>query len=102
MPNNQVGGNAVVRADTAKTTESAATIGAADAALVSANTSRVGVYICNTHASNDVYLSLGGTAQTAKGIYLKAAGGSVYISDYTGAIRAFATAGSTVVTFCEV
>ncbi len=87
---------------TAKQPASAVTVGTSDTSLIAANGGRVAAYICNTHAVNDVYLALGGTAASGQGIYLRAGGGSVVIDNFHGEIRAIATGASTVVTFSEV
>lgn len=88
---------------TARTPAGTATIGAASAAIVTAQPeSRLGVYICNTHATQGLYLSLGGTAVVGSGIYLPPVNGAVYINDYSGAINGIATGASTIVAFSEV
>jgi hypothetical protein len=88
--------------DTAATPASSATIGTSSANVVPANPSRVEVTICNDHATQVAYLSLGGTAVASTGIRLNAAGGSYTTRGFTGAINAIATGASTVLTFSEV
>lgn len=92
----------VVQSDTAKTPSSSATIGVASAVVVPANPQRVEVTICNDHATQVAYLSLGGTAVANTGIRLAAAGGSYTTQAFTGAINAIATGATTVLTFSEV
>jgi hypothetical protein len=88
--------------DSAKTQASFATVGAASGAVVAANPSRIEVTIVNDHATQIVYLSLGGTAVVGSGIRLNAAGGSYTTNAYTGAINGIATGASTNVCFSEV
>jgi len=85
----------------ASISESAVTIGASDAALVAGNSARVELFLQNDHASQDIYLSFGGTAQVNKGIRLKA-GLGIVITSYTGAVRAIASGAGTVVLIVEV
>ena len=88
--------------DTANNAADAVSVGTSSGTLVAANPSRVAVYIVNDHASQIVYLALGATATANKGIRLSAAGGSVVISSYTGAISAIASGAATTVVFSEV
>jgi hypothetical protein len=77
-------------------------IGASSTQLVPANGARTGLYVSNTHPTQDAYLSLGGTAVAGQGIYLKAGGGSAYIADYTGVVNAIAAGAGTGLSFSEV
>ena len=90
-----------VAKDTAKNPGSSVTIGTTSATLVSSYGARTGVYITNTHASNTLTLSLGGTAVANEGIRLTA-GQAVYIDDYTGQINAIASGAGTTVGVAEV
>lgn len=86
----------------AKASEGTVSVGAASTQLVAANPGRTGLYVSNTHATQDAYLSLGGTAISGRGIYLKAGGGSAYIADYTGVVNAIAAGAATGLSFSEV
>lgn len=79
---------------------SAVSVGTSNTALVGANDRR-SVVLCNDHASNTIYLSLGGTAVANQGIRLNAAGGAIKLDGYTGAVSAIATGASTAVTVAE-
>ena len=92
----------ISQTDTAKTPKSAVTVGASDTQIVPANGARVAVVICNDHASNILYLALGGTAVANQGIRVNAAGGTVFLPEFTGEIRGIATGAGTVVTFSEI
>lgn len=93
----------VVQSDTAKTPAAAVTIGATTGTVVSANPQRVEITICNDHATQVAYLSLGtGAAVVSTGIRLNAAGGSYTTKSYTGAIQAIATGAATVLTVSEI
>lgn len=92
----------IEQSDTAKTPHGSVTIGTSSAQVVPANSARVGVYICNDHATNTLYLSLGGTAVANQGIRLNAAGGTAFIQEYSGVINGIASGASTVVCFSEV
>lgn len=90
------------QSDLAKTPVSAVTVGASDTLIVAANTARTEVTICNDHATNVLYLALGGTAVVNQGIRVNAAGGSYTTNAFSGAIRGIATGAGTVVTLSEV
>ncbi len=94
--------NALMRSDAAETPNDSATIGATSGVVVPANDNRVAAYVCNDHATNIVYLSLGGTAVANEGIRLNAAGGAVVIYHYSGVITAIASGADTNVIFSEV
>lgn len=80
----------------------AVTVGTTAVQVLAANGARVDAFICNDHASQVVYLSLGGTAEANKGIRVNAAGGMVRIGSFTGAISGIASGASTTVTVAEV
>lgn len=88
--------------DTAKNPGSTVSVGVADGALVASNPARLELTICNDHATQIVYLSLGGTAVINSGIRLNAAGGSYTTNAYTGAVRAIASGATTGVTITEI
>lgn len=79
-----------------------ATIGAASGVVVAANTTRVGVYITNDHATQVLYLGFGAAAVVGSGIRVNAAGGQVYIPNFTGAINGIATGAATNVCVQEI
>ena len=85
----------------AKNPGSTVTIGAASAALVPANRDRIEVFIKNTHATQSLSLSLGGTATVGSGIVL-AAGESAIIDSFVGAINAIGSGAGTTVAVAEV
>lgn len=92
-----------VDSDTAGGSGSAAvSVSGSDIALVAANADRTAVTICNDHATQIVYLAFGTTAVINQGIRLNAAGGTITITWWTGAIRAIASGASTVVTYIDV
>ncbi len=86
--------------DSAGTSNSSATIGTSSGAVVPARSGRLGVYICNDHATQVAYLALGGTATANTGIRL-GPGEKIRIDDYRGAINAIATGITTVLTIAE-
>lgn len=88
--------------DSARQPGTSVSVGEESKSLVAANINRREVIICNDHASQVVYLSLGGTAAANKGIRLSPNGGSYRTAEYRGAITAFATGASTTVTVTEV
>lgn len=90
------------QANTARTTQATVAVGAASVSLAVANIDRVALVVCNDHATQIVYLSLGGTAVVGQGIRLNAAGGSHVIDYYTGAVNAIATGAGTGVSVAEV
>src|SRR4051812_32478031 len=95
--------NATRQSDTAFTPATSASVGAASVQLAAANKSRVEITICNDHATQVVYLSLGSAAAVVnQGIRLNAAGGSYTTSAYLGAIQAIATGAATTVTITEI
>lgn len=94
--------NAFGTSDTATTPNAAVSVGTEDKEIVAANPARVEITICNDHATNVVYLSLGGTAVVNRGIRLNPAGGSYTTNAYTGEIRGIATGAATPATVSEV
>lgn len=94
--------NPPVRSDVASVPHGAVTVGTTAVQVLAANGSRIEAFVCNDHASQVVYLSLGGTAEANKGIRVNAAGGTVRIGSFTGAISAIASGASTTVTVAEV
>lgn len=85
----------------AKNPGSVVSIGAASAALVAENEERIEVFITNTHATQTLSLSLGGTAVAGSGIVLRS-NESVVISSFTGAINAIGSGAATTVAIAEV
>ena len=85
----------------AKNDASTVSIGAASAALVAENRERLDVWITNNHATQILWLSLGGTAVVGEGIKV-AAGETRQISSFMGAINAIATGAATPVALAEV
>ena len=85
----------------AKNDGSVVSIGAASAALVAENRERLEVFITNTHGTQTLSLSLGGTAVAGEGIVLKA-GESVVITSFLGAINAIGSGAATTVAVAEV
>jgi hypothetical protein len=94
--------DALVQADEAINPGSVATVNAVDGNVVAAKGARVEITLTNDHATNVIYLSLGGTAVVGQGIRLNAAGGSYTTSAYTGAVNAIATGASTPLLIVEV
>lgn len=93
----------VRQTDTATNPAISVSVGAADIQIVPANTGRVEITICNDHATQIIYLSLGGAAAVvSKGIRLNAAGGSYTTTSYTGEIRAIASGAATVACITEI
>lgn len=86
----------------AKNAGAAVSVLTSSTALVAANPNRREVTVCNDHATQVVYLSLGGTAVANQGIRLNAAGGSYTTNAYTGAIAAISVGGTSPVTVTEV
>ena len=70
--------------------------------VVAANGNRIELTLQNDHASQVVYLSLGGTAVANKGIRLNPGGGSYTTSAYTGAINAISVGGTSAVLITEI
>ena len=85
----------------AKNPGSVVTVGTASAALVAENRERLEVFITNTHATQVVSLSLGGTAVAGSGIVL-AAGASIVITSFMGAINAIGSGAGTTIAVTEV
>ena len=87
---------------TAATPGGSATVGTSSGQIVAANSSRQELYIYNNHATNVVYLSLGGTAAVGQGARINPNGDYFYTASYTGAVSAIATGASTGVSIAEV
>ena len=102
MANVRTIGNSFSAIDEATTTHGAVSVGAASTSVAVANPDRIALFLQNDHATQVVYLSLGGTAVANQGIRLNAAGGGVVISSYTGAVNAIATGAATGVLVAEV
>ncbi len=100
MPNRLV--EPVRQTDTAKTPCATVSVGTSSVEVVPANEQRVEITICNDHASQIVYLALGGAAVANRGIRLNAAGGSYTTTSFTGAINAIASGAATGVSFTEI
>lgn len=79
------------------------TAGTSSVQLVAAKAGRSSLIVCNDHATNDVYLSLGtAAAVVGSGVALYAPGGSILLDNYRGAVQVIATGASTNVTVAEV
>lgn len=101
MANRTTGFNATGQTDTAKNTQGAVSVGTSSGVLVPANGDRVELTICNDHATQILYLSLGGTAVASQGIRLGP--GQFYTTNaYTGAVSAIASGAATGACFAEV
>lgn len=81
---------------------SAVSISGSAVAAVPASNDRTRLYLQNDHATQVIYLSLGGTATLNTGIRLNAAGGSVVLDNYRGAISAIATGATTPLLVTEI
>jgi hypothetical protein len=83
--------------DSAFNTGSTTNIGAADAALVSANVHRSCLIITNGHATQTLSLALGATAVADSGIRLQPNQSIVFEGDnlYRGAVRAIGSGANT-------
>jgi hypothetical protein len=81
---------------------SAVSIGAVNVAAVAANGNRSTLILQNDHATQVIYCSLGGTAVANVGLRLSAAGGTVVLDGYTGAVSAIATGASTPLLVTEI
>lgn len=79
------------------------TIATTEAAILPANSRRKWASISNT-GGQDVFLSFGAAAQSGKGIYLKASGGSIQINRdnlFRGEIRAVTTSSTSTLSIAE-
>lgn len=92
----------VAQSDVAAQPGTSVSVGTSSTEVVAANGARVAVVIGNDHATQVLYLSLGGTAVANEGIRVNAAGGQVTITSYTGAINGIATGASTTALVAEV
>lgn len=90
------------QASSAKEAGTFVTVGAASVQIVASNGGRSEVTICNDHATQVLYLSLGGTAVVGSGIRVNAAGGSYTTNAYSGAINGIASGAATNVCVSEV
>lgn len=92
-----------VKTDTAATGTGAVSVTTSNTAIVAANRNRVEVQLQNDHATQAVYLSLGGTAVANTGFrLLPAAANTFRTSAYTGAISGISVGGTSVVLVTEV
>ena len=94
--------SAIVKKSVADEPGTAVSVGAASTVVAAANPDRAEITIQNDHATQVVYLKLGGTAEANKGLRLNAAGGSWTSQAYTGAVAAIATGAATGVLVTEV
>jgi hypothetical protein len=83
-------------------TGTAVSISGTASSAVTANVNRTRLWLQNDHATQIIYLSLGGTAELNKGIRLNAAGGSIVLDDYEGAVSAIATGATTPLLVTEL
>lgn len=97
-----VSGREIVRKATADQPGTAVSVDAASEVVAAANPDRAEITIQNDHATQIIYLSLGGTAALNSGIRLNALGGSWTSNAYTGAINGIATGAATVALVTEV
>lgn len=95
-------GNAVSQTDTAKNGGDAVSVGTSTTVVAAANKDRAELFLQNDHATQTVYLGLGQAAVANKGIRLNAAGGSIVLTSYNGAVNAIATGATTPVLVTEV
>jgi hypothetical protein len=86
----------------ATTPHGTASVGGTAGSVVAANPNRVRLILGNDHASQVIYLSLGGTAELNKGIRLNAVGGQINLEGYTGAVSAIATGSTTPLLITEL
>jgi hypothetical protein len=77
-------------------------VGTSSSQILAANANRKEFYIYNDHATNIVYLSLGGTAVVGQGPRINPNGDYFFNTTYTGAISAISTGASTNVTITEI
>lgn len=91
----------VAQSDTANQS-TAVSVGTSSVTVADANPDRVEITVTNDHATQIVYLCLGATAESNKGIRLNAAGGSYTTHAYTGVVSAIASGASTTVLVSEV
>lgn len=83
-------------------TNTAVSVGGTSTQVAAAFPGRVEITICNDHATQIVYLSLGVAATANSGIRINAAGGSYTTRSYSGAIFAIATGSATGVLVSEI
>jgi hypothetical protein len=83
------------------TSNTKVTVGSTTTSVVSANADRISLTLVND-SNETIYISKSGTAVMNEGIRLNANGGSVLITDYTGAVAAICSSGSKNLTVCEV
>lgn len=97
-----IAGNGVERTDIAKNPGDGIDVSGSNIQVVAANKDRVEVTLTNDHASQIIYLSLGGTAALNAGIRLNPNGGSWSSGAYSGAISAIASGATTRLLRSEV
>lgn len=97
----RIGPDAVRKSSTANVANDVVTVGAASTEVLAANPQRVEAFISNTHASQDLDLSLGGTAVAGEGIRVEA-GEVVQITSFTGQINGIGSGAGTTVAIAEV
>lgn len=84
----------------ATTPNAAASVGVASGAVVSSRTGRKAIIMANDHATQVIYLSLGGTAVVNQGVRI-GPGQVLKLEDYYGAVNAIATGAATTLTYSE-
>lgn len=97
----RIGSDRTTQTDTAAQGAGTATVATSSGQLLASNQGRVELTICNTDASNAIFLALGVPAALNAGIRVPA-GGSYSTGAYTGAVNAIAQTASVVVAFVEV
>lgn len=82
---------------------SVVSIGAASATVAAASPSRTTLWIKNTHATQTLSLSLGGTAVAGEGIHLAAGEGIVITgAEWKGAVNGIGSGAATTTAVAEV
>ena len=89
-------------AATSRIPHSNVTVTGTAGAVAAENGGRLTLILQNDHATNVVYLSLGGTAEVNKGIRLNAGGGGIMLDWYTGPVSAIATGAGTTLLITEI
>ena len=98
----KVSGSYIEQKDAADEPGTSVSVGTSSVEVAADNPDRAEIVVQNDHATQVVYLSLGGTAVANNGIRLNAAGGSWTSNSYTGAVSAIATGAATTVLVTEV
>jgi hypothetical protein len=94
--------NSPDQTDTASQGKGTASIGTSTASLLAANAARIEFTICNGHATQKLYLSLGtAAAEVDKGVIVQPLG-SYTTKSYTGAVQAIASGATTNVAYVEI